>query len=620
MLLSLDYHLKFLSGPKRQLKGSLVFQSGLTGITGPNEAGKSTILEMVRFALFGTAALRAPLSQYLMLSAKLTFQLKGKTYTIRRTKTSATLSLGATIITTGVGPVTSRITTLFGYDLAVFDIANFCQQGDVEALTKMKPTQRKQMVDRVIGLNAMAAAEKSSVAEKALLTAQLKGLSSGIGAMPVGPTEPLGYQTSSLIDAQLKDLQPILDQYREDKAWLASAPDAPEPCRVTDTVTSLRMYERYRLAAIQEAQQLQREIGDVSPIEFSEAELDEMEKWHEQEDFIKPSDWQESELLEMLRAADLAGEAEHIRSQIKCPTCGAERRVPNLAELNARLVAIGHVEKPPLSVVQITEERGRIDAWRGRHPLPRPPKVVSRDEVQRQRKARIPRPVIPADRSADLIERERYETIVAFWTEQREKEHATRSRRLQENEGIPDAVCGLEFDRQQSLDYEMRLALYTERSEEWKTKTAQATELEQQVEQWDRALKAIKELRTRVKTYLMPSLNRVSSMFLSHMTGGQRCTVIVSEDFSTILVDGQPVETLSGSAKAVTNLAIRLGLGRVLTNSVFSVFMGDEIDASMDDDRAEYTADCLKNLLDMTSQIILVSHKPLDVQHRITLC
>ena len=50
------------------------------------------------------------------------------------------------------------------------------------------------------------------------------------------------------------------------------------------------------------------------------------------------------------------------------------------------------------------------------------------------------------------------------------------------------------------------------------------------------------------------------------------------------------LETLSGSGKACANLALRIGLGQVLTNKVVSLFIGDEIDASMDTERAYFHA------------------------------
>lgn len=39
---------------------------------------------------------------------------------------------------------------------------------------------------------------------------------------------------------------------------------------------------------------------------------------------------------------------------------------------------------------------------------------------------------------------------------------------------------------------------------------------------------------------------------------------------------------MSGSGKAVANLSLRIGLGQVLTNNVLSLFVGDEIDSSLD--------------------------------------
>ena len=75
------------------------------------------------------------------------------------------------------------------------------------------------------------------------------------------------------------------------------------------------------------------------------------------------------------------------------------------------------------------------------------------------------------------------------------------------------------------------------------------------------------------------------------------------------LGDGQRLDTLSGSGKAVANLALRLGLGQVLTNNVLSVFVGDEIDASMDDDRARNLHNSIQGLAGKISQIIHISHK-----------
>ena len=59
----------------------------------------------------------------------------------------------------------------------------------------------------------------------------------------------------------------------------------------------------------------------------------------------------------------------------------------------------------------------------------------------------------------------------------------------------------------------------------------------------------------------------------------------------------------------MANLAICIALGQILTNRVFSVFMADEVDAAMDEDRAEHTAQALRRLTTMVAQVILVTHK-----------
>jgi DNA repair protein SbcC/Rad50 len=139
-----------------------------------------------------------------------------------------------------------------------------------------------------------------------------------------------------------------------------------------------------------------------------------------------------------------------------------------------------------------------------------------------------------------------------------------------------------------------------------------------QSEDWANAKAAIAEAKTVIKSFLIPSLNKVASLLINQMTGGARSSVIVDDDFN-ITVDGQQVQTLSGSGKAVANLALRIGLGQVLTNGVFSVFIADEFDESMDEERAQYTAECLQRLKQTIKQVIVVTHKRPIADHIFTL-
>jgi DNA repair protein SbcC/Rad50 len=52
---------------------------------------------------------------------------------------------------------------------------------------------------------------------------------------------------------------------------------------------------------------------------------------------------------------------------------------------------------------------------------------------------------------------------------------------------------------------------------------------------------------------------------------------------------------------------------------VFSVLLADEIDASMDQHRADQTAQTLRTMKERISQIILVSHKMVEADYFIQM-
>ncbi|MGQ7794710.1 AAA family ATPase, partial [Faunimonas sp. B44] len=149
MLKSLSYSVTFAS-TGRSLSGQIDFQKGFGAVTGPNEAGKSFIIEMIRYCLFGSAALRGEQSGYQKLRAELEWCLRGEDYKVVR-NTSPKLYRGDEVIAVGTKPINVKIAELFGYGLTVFDTAHVANQGDIEKLGSMKPAERKRMVDSVIG-------------------------------------------------------------------------------------------------------------------------------------------------------------------------------------------------------------------------------------------------------------------------------------------------------------------------------------------------------------------------------------------------------------------------------------------------------------------------------------
>jgi len=60
-------------------------------------------------------------------------------------------------------------------------------------------------------------------------------------------------------------------------------------------------------------------------------------------------------------------------------------------------------------------------------------------------------------------------------------------------------------------------------------------------------------------------------------------------------------------------------IARLFTNKVFSVFIGDEIDASLDQDRSENCATTLQAVKGWIAQTILISHKTMPADYCIDL-
>ena len=128
------------------------FQKGLGAITGPNEVGKSFIVEAIRFSLFGSAALRGRADDYRKLKAELAFTVKGQAYRAVRNGSSATLFCGTEEIAVGVAylsgePPQGRI----GIGYAVLKQANATPPANQPELTVLEVDERLSVLASIRG-------------------------------------------------------------------------------------------------------------------------------------------------------------------------------------------------------------------------------------------------------------------------------------------------------------------------------------------------------------------------------------------------------------------------------------------------------------------------------------
>lgn len=580
----------YLNNCFRHHDRTFTFEKGLTGIVGPNESGKSLILEMIAFALFGSVALRGDADDYKTLHVELDFMVAGETYTVTRKGSRATLD--GPRQASGTKPVNQAIVEILGYDFKVFTVANACRQNDVEALTSMRPADRKAMVDKTIGLDVLDTVINVAGQKGNALKREAETIFKTIGGVPPAPVEPEGYQAHEVRTKRIQDLEKLSRTKVQLRAQLAAAPAAPvDPGPQPDPRSSadLLEYAGETASILQKLKMAMRRLQGFSKPTLT---LEEVATWHQAWDLYDA--WQRQERL--------LAQGEH-----RCPACdfrwpvaegvdGSIFEVPKprltRRDLEAEAEALADLPEAETTAALVTDLQAQYDAREKVEPL------VERMLLWEQSSQ---------SHEAQVLALAAYREQVPFWEDQ-----------LVE---IGDVETPLEEYRTYHADcmrFETLQVQYEAALETYETNHARALAAQASGEDYLTARANVQALKTSVKTMLLPSLNQRASQLLNQMTAGERYAIVVDEDFE-ITVDTIPVHKLSGSAKAIANLAVRIALGQMLTSRVFSIFCVDEVDASMDPERAAATAEALARLKTSMDQVFIVTHKRPDTDHLIEL-
>jgi DNA repair exonuclease SbcCD ATPase subunit len=672
----LDYSVTFDKGPNgpRTLRASLNFTTGFTVISGPNEAGKSFVFEMMRFALFGTQALRGAAEDYKSLRMSAEVDIRGERYRIDRNIDKATLYRGGQVVCNGVRAVNDKIVRILGFGLQVFDVACSVNQGEVERLGAMAPAERKKMVDGVVGIDTLDVVAKWFVDEAKVFDREAEAIRSRL-VVPVRPAVPDGYRSSAEIPLETARAQ--ARELAELTGWLAHArPKPAEPtCKVDLPAVNLTVFANKR-------RKLREEIADLEAVPhavafYTDAQLDEAETdWQAYVEYENAQAWLrnnpapratgelqldvfEDDWTAIHNVETRASLCQRIKAlQEKgfklCPHCGGE--IPLEEDAIEQLVQQHDAlpvpdsgrapPTPPLTPAEIAVERQRLKTWdaakaeqmRAVAEIPRPgiPKEdipVHRTVIKQAQAWKDAQGLLAATRhqfaempdyETMLIERQAYEEALPryrqeladweAWNTERQKKELRRTQLA----GAEATLAALEAEHRTAVAFEQQLAVYEAARQAYETGERDANDLTAKAERYRKVRDVMAVLRSLIKQHLLPSLNTVASALLAVMTGGQRRSIYVDEEFD-VLVDGQRLNTLSGSGKACANLALRIALGQVLTNRVVSVLLADEIDGSMDDFRAEKTSQILWNLTNSISQVLLVSHKQIEGEHHVRI-
>jgi exonuclease SbcC len=229
-------------------------------LTGPTGSGKTTILDGICFALFGSVPRHggrdvAPIiTQGLNEAAvALEFLVGDQKHTVARLvrknpkgKTAntdeATLERDGLVLANGADAVTVEVKTLLGLDFEQFTTCVLLPQGDFQRFLHDKPADRQNLLSALLDLGiyeriGQAAAERRSLAEGRLQEIDLK--LQGLGEM-TAKVEDDARQRVSLLEALLtwvEATQPALDQL--EAAQREAASEAEQLDRWLQALTGL---------------------------------------------------------------------------------------------------------------------------------------------------------------------------------------------------------------------------------------------------------------------------------------------------------------------------------------------------------------------------------------------
>ena len=167
------------------------FDTGITGIIGPNGSGKTTILEAIAWALYGMPAARGTRESIRSYRAaarasvkvELDFELGGHRYFVMRGLTNAELYLdgGNAPIATSISGVTDLLRRRLGMSHDEFFNTYFTGQKELSVMAAMGPAERAQFLSRVLGYERLRIAQKFIRDRRNSIVAEASGVRS---AMP----------------------------------------------------------------------------------------------------------------------------------------------------------------------------------------------------------------------------------------------------------------------------------------------------------------------------------------------------------------------------------------------------------------------------------------------------
>lgn len=218
-------------------KLQLNFEKGVVALRGRNEAGKTTVLEGIAYAMFGATGLREPLDDVVTwgrktgdLKVKLDFYLNGVDYCVTRSKSGAELRVMDQVRAVGQKEVSRYIETLLGASADVCTKLMLANQDDIKGALSKGPSAAIELIEALSNLGVIdtiisLVQDQLPCGTTVAVASRIATLEEQLGPEIEDNTGPLA--------AELEGAQHALDAVEYDRDNAKTAYDDIQPAAVT---------------------------------------------------------------------------------------------------------------------------------------------------------------------------------------------------------------------------------------------------------------------------------------------------------------------------------------------------------------------------------------------------
>lgn len=451
---------------RQHADSTLAFESGLTGIIGPNGVGKTTILEAIKWALYGGDATRGTVDSIRFARAaarapvriELDFDLGGHRYRLVRALTTADLYLdgGERPIATGASAVTDLVRRRLGMTLEEFDNTYFTAQKQLAVMATLSAAARAQFLSRVLGYEKLRAAQELCDERRKALRNESNGMRAGMPD-PEQLARQLADADERLRGAQARTVAAATEQARAQRELDQLQPQWDQAQRAREELQGLDAERRVIEAEVAGLRRtLERAEGELRHVAEAKAQLEPLA------DALVPFHEVGEELARQRELAVSDGRRQALQ----------EAEVELTRELQKLREARSRVETAPALEEQITVEleqkRRQLEELQGRLEARRTEWVRDRQEAETRRNALLQQfHELQAQRETLQKAGEEgacptctrplgthFHPVMEFLDGQLESVRADGSyyrQRLDQLEGMPDDIVAIDEQRRQAM-------------------------------------------------------------------------------------------------------------------------------------------------------------------------